>query len=107
MNAPTLYLAFAHGDEAVVARVLDWSHRDSRHEDDPRPLVALEVHGSPGAWHTPHVLAHARLREAVVSEDPEVARTVITQRQIGEWLDGDAPDPEDALDWTDLEDEAS
>ena len=99
MNSPTLYLAFAHGDDAVVARVLDWSHRDSRHEDDPRPLVAPEVHGSPGAWHTPHVLSAARLREAVVSDDPEAARNVITLQQVADYVDGTEDD--------DLEDEAS
>ena len=99
MNAPTLYLAFPYGEDAVVCRVLDWSHRDSRHEDDPRPLVAAEVPGSPGAYHLPHVLSSALLREAVVSEDPEVARSVIHERQVGEWITrNDEPDP---LPWED------
>ncbi len=101
MNAPTLYLGFARGGDAVVCRVIAWP--ELAHQTNPHrlPTVAVEVPHCPGVFDRVHEVSRETLAEAVVSEDPEAARSAVNEQLIAEYVTAN-DDPEDQpLPWED------
>ena len=103
MKAPTLYLAWPHGDEATLARVIVWP--DYPHQINPRcaPIVALEVEGQPGVWDRPHQITEAQLAASYVSEDPELARSAVHRAQVDDYVTAE----DHALPWEDDDQEGA
>lgn len=85
MNPP-LYLAFARGGDAVVCRVITWPDQGDRLNAYRLPTVAVEVPHCPGVYDRVHEVSRETLAEAVVSEDPEAARSAVNEQLVGEWI---------------------